>query len=267
MRKRYDPRFDWTWQACKYIRHPWARPAVMRELDGHIEDRIEAYIEAGLSREEAESKAQVAMGDPTAVGKQLAALHKPWLRLLQISNPYNLLLSLLAYLPLFVFPIRYGIGQKLILAGFFLLLLCQFFFNRGHQFSNAQDPHGKAMEKMTLTAMEKYTPIVTHGSYGGIGVTGPTQNIQATDSQRAQLTCWLLIFGLWFTCLVGLSDAHHGIAAELTFEDYIPLFLGLSLIAGADFLLAKPKGGIAKYKLLAAAILGLLMEWGMLLVI
>ncbi len=266
MPKRYSAKYSWTKRVGSFILHPSDRAAVMRELDGHIEDRIEAYIEAGLSREEAEAKAQTAMGDPTAVGKQLAALHKPWLRLLQISNPYNLLLSLLAYLPLFVFPLRYGIGQKLILAGFGLLLLCQFFFNRGHQFSNAQDPHGKTMEKMTLAAMEKYTPITTHGSYGGIGVTGPTQNIQATDSQRAQLLCWLLVFGIWFFSLVGFSDALYGVAAELAFADYIPLFLGLTLTAAADYLLARPKGNANKTILLLAAC-GLLAVWTTLLIL
>ena len=99
MRKRYEPRYDWTWQAAKHIRHPLDRPAVMRELDGHIEDRIEAYIEAGLSLEEARNKAIAAMGDPHSIGKQLAALHKPWLHLLQISNIYNFIFSFFAYVP------------------------------------------------------------------------------------------------------------------------------------------------------------------------
>ena len=267
MRKRYEPRYDWSWQAAKHIRHPLDRPAVMRELDDHIEDMVEAYTEAGLPPEEARQKAIAAMGDPDSIGRQLAALHKPWLHLLQISNSCNFFFSLFAYLPLFLFPLKYGIGQKLIMIGFAFLLLFQLFFNRGPQLSGAQDPHGKAMEKISIRVLNTFTPIAPRGAHAGVGLTGPTQNLQVTDSQRAQLASWLLIFGLWFTCLVGLSDAHYGVAADLVFADYIPLFLGLSLTAGADFLLANPKGGIAKYKLLAAAILGLLMEWGMLLVV
>ena len=185
----------------------------------------------------------------------------------RISNPYNLLFSLLAYLPLFLFPIRYGIGQKLIQIGFVLLLLYQIFLNRGHQVSGAQDPHGKAMEKMALRVLDTFTPVATRGAHAGVGLTGPTQNIQATDSQRAQFFSWLLIFSLWFTCLVGLSDTHYGVAAELALTNYIPLFLGLTLTATADLLLASPKCHTVRLKLLAIGILGLLLEWGMALVV
>ena len=98
MRKRYDPRFDWTQQAGAHIRHPLDRAAVMRELDGHIEDRIEAYIEAGLPLEEARRKAFAAMGDPHIVGRQLAQVHKPWLNtLLRLSRIFCVICLLLAY--------------------------------------------------------------------------------------------------------------------------------------------------------------------------
>jgi len=94
MARQYRPTYDWTEQVGSFILHPADRAAVLRELDGHIEDRMEAYIEAGLSREEAEAKAQAAMGDPTAVGKQLAALHKPWLGWLAAASKVWLLLCI-----------------------------------------------------------------------------------------------------------------------------------------------------------------------------
>ena len=98
MSKHYTPLYDWSWQVGRQIADPDDRAAVMRELDGHIEDRIEAYIEAGLSREEAETKAQAVMGDPEAIGKQLAALHKPWLNtLLRLSRAFCVVCLLLAY--------------------------------------------------------------------------------------------------------------------------------------------------------------------------
>lgn len=95
MRKRYEPRYDWTWQAAKHIRHPLDRPAVMRELDDHIEDMVEAYMEAGLSLEEARNKAIASMGDPDETGQALAKVHTPWLSLLLTSSMSLFLLTLL----------------------------------------------------------------------------------------------------------------------------------------------------------------------------
>ena len=45
MPKRYSAKYSWTKRVGSFILHPSDRAAVMRELDGHIEDRIEAYIE------------------------------------------------------------------------------------------------------------------------------------------------------------------------------------------------------------------------------
>lgn len=95
MRKRYEPRYDWSWQAAKHIRHPLDRPAVMRELDDHIEDMVEAYTEAGLPLEEARKKAIAAMGDPHETGQALAKVHTPWLSLLLTGSMSLFLLTLL----------------------------------------------------------------------------------------------------------------------------------------------------------------------------
>lgn len=95
MLKKYYPIYDWSWQAASHIRHPLDRPAVMRELDGHIDDRIEAYMEAGLSHDVALEKALAAMGDPHETGQALARVHTPWLSMLLTGSMCLFLLSIL----------------------------------------------------------------------------------------------------------------------------------------------------------------------------
>lgn len=51
------------------------RPAIIRELEGHIEDRMEEYTSDGMSRDEAEMKAVAAMGDAISIGTELNAIH------------------------------------------------------------------------------------------------------------------------------------------------------------------------------------------------
>lgn len=50
------------------------RPAVMKELQDHIDDRISEYEEAGLNKAEAEEKAVADMGDPVLVGTEINAV-------------------------------------------------------------------------------------------------------------------------------------------------------------------------------------------------
>ena len=47
------------------------RDAICAELDGHIEDRIEALLELGYEPELAEERAMARMGDPEEVGREL----------------------------------------------------------------------------------------------------------------------------------------------------------------------------------------------------
>ncbi|MGL5435825.1 MAG: permease prefix domain 1-containing protein [Lachnospiraceae bacterium] len=50
------------------------RPAVVQELQDHIDDRISGYEEDGLSRSEAEKKAIAGMGDPIVIGTEINAV-------------------------------------------------------------------------------------------------------------------------------------------------------------------------------------------------
>lgn len=80
------PRFRWCRQAVEQVRFKPDRDKIRNELLDHLEDRIEAMTDRGYSEEEAEVRAVAAMGNPEEVGKQLNAVHKPWLGWLWMAS-------------------------------------------------------------------------------------------------------------------------------------------------------------------------------------
>lgn len=58
---------------------------IRKEIEDHIEDRTNNYIEFGMSREDAQERAVAGMGDPLEVGSQMNKLHRP-------KVPYGMLL-------------------------------------------------------------------------------------------------------------------------------------------------------------------------------
>lgn len=77
----------WLTAACRGIVLKKEWDAVRRELSDHLDDHREALESAGVSPAEAEVRALMAMGDPTALGKQLRRVHQPVLsRLVQIAR-------------------------------------------------------------------------------------------------------------------------------------------------------------------------------------
>ena len=72
---------QWLDTAVRGIRFGPDREAVRAELYGHLEDKIADLrrIFPDLKREEAEDMALSQMGDPDAIGRELARLHRPWL--------------------------------------------------------------------------------------------------------------------------------------------------------------------------------------------
>lgn len=72
-------RFKWCNRAVEQIKFKPDRNEVWEELSAHIEDRCEVLRASGLTEKEAEARAVAAMGDPEEVGRQLNAVHKPWL--------------------------------------------------------------------------------------------------------------------------------------------------------------------------------------------
>lgn len=64
------------------------RQAVRRELEGHMEDRAEALVEAGADPESAAAQAAAAMGDPLEIGRALNEQYSPgwlWLGLAAVA--------------------------------------------------------------------------------------------------------------------------------------------------------------------------------------
>jgi rod shape determining protein RodA len=59
------------------IRWKRARPVLVQELERHLEDQRDAFVQAGNSSEEAERLAVADMGDPVTVGAELDRIHRP----------------------------------------------------------------------------------------------------------------------------------------------------------------------------------------------
>ena len=64
-------------QAAEQIRWRRARPAVMWELEQHLQDQQEAYMEQGHGQEQAARMAIEQMGDAREVGQALDWAHRP----------------------------------------------------------------------------------------------------------------------------------------------------------------------------------------------
>lgn len=80
-------------QAAEQIRWKRARPAVMRELEQHLQDQQETYMEQGHGQEQAARMAIEQMGDAREVGQALDWAYRP-------QTPWFLLLAVMAFLAL-----------------------------------------------------------------------------------------------------------------------------------------------------------------------
>ena len=86
----------WLDTATSKIRFTPDRKAVRRELQDHLEDRMEAGKAQGLSPYEAEAAATAAMGDPVALAEELGRIHSPWWGRLWRLSQWALAIVLLA---------------------------------------------------------------------------------------------------------------------------------------------------------------------------
>ena len=103
---------DWCRQAVCQIQYRPDRQMVHRELKAHMEDRYEAYLERGLSEQEAEAKALEAMGSAQEIAPQLAAIHRPfWGYLLSASRYVLLVMACMMVVPLFHYIEQLDIRQ------------------------------------------------------------------------------------------------------------------------------------------------------------
>ena len=112
-------------QVDEQIRWPRVRPALRRELMGHLEEQRDACLADGMDESSAEVEAVRQMGDPVLIGQQLDAVHRP--------RPQYAPLALAAILAICGALIRIHIGgsspARSIAAaalGFLLLLVAYF---------------------------------------------------------------------------------------------------------------------------------------------
>ncbi len=62
---------------CAQVRWKQAHAVIRRDLSAHMEDQLGAFLNAGISEEEAEVKAVAEMGDPVEVGARLDDSYRP----------------------------------------------------------------------------------------------------------------------------------------------------------------------------------------------
>ena len=67
----------WLEAVQSQIRWKRARPVLVRELERHLEDQRDAFLQEDKSPEEAERLAVEDMGDPVTVGTELDRVHRP----------------------------------------------------------------------------------------------------------------------------------------------------------------------------------------------
>lgn len=87
-----------------YIKFPFVKDDIKFELESHILDRINYYIEQGYDSEKAEELSIKDMGDPKEIGTLLNKQHNPFLGwVLRITNGMVVLFITLS--ALFIIPI------------------------------------------------------------------------------------------------------------------------------------------------------------------
>jgi len=74
LRAFFDAYLD---NVCSRVKWKKARSVIRRELDDHLADQYEAYLDAGEPEELAAQKAVASMGDADMIGDELNAVYKP----------------------------------------------------------------------------------------------------------------------------------------------------------------------------------------------
>lgn len=88
----------WTQKVSAHIKFKPDRAAVEEELLAHLEDKADALIKGGMLVYDAEKCALASMGDADEVGRQLAAVHKPWLGYLWLWSRRALIVCVIVML-------------------------------------------------------------------------------------------------------------------------------------------------------------------------
>ena len=88
---------NWCFEAVEKIKYRPDRDAVYAELLQHLDDRCESFLAQGMSKEIAVIRTVEAMGDPSELAEQLAAIHRPfWAFAYSISKWLLYIVALIA---------------------------------------------------------------------------------------------------------------------------------------------------------------------------
>ena len=68
-------------KVCEQIKYKPIRSEISEELENHIQELKESYIQEGIQEYEAEEKAITQMGQAEEIGKRLNKIHKPKMNL------------------------------------------------------------------------------------------------------------------------------------------------------------------------------------------
>ena len=115
---------------CQQIKYAPARKGIAEELENHIQEIKEDYINNGIKEKEAEEKAVAQMGTAEEIGKKLNQIHRPkfdWKLaiLILILVVFGLLVAILKSNRLYSY-----IGQEIIFVIIGILLsICIYFFD------------------------------------------------------------------------------------------------------------------------------------------
>lgn len=68
---------EFLYEVCEQIRYKPIRSQIAEELESHLAESKEHYLEEGMEEKEAEEKAIAQMGEAEKIGKKLNKIHKP----------------------------------------------------------------------------------------------------------------------------------------------------------------------------------------------
>ncbi|TCO74755.1 FtsW/RodA/SpoVE family cell cycle protein [Marinisporobacter balticus] len=139
---------DYLSQVCSYIKYKEAHEEIKLELNSHIQDIADEYIEDGFSQDEGIKNAIHRMGIAEEVGKKLHLAHK--------GTPEENKSTIKLDKHTSTININKKSISILLMAFFLLSLIATYFLRMFHITKNIHDPYGKLLVNglMSILAIE-----------------------------------------------------------------------------------------------------------------
>jgi|GEM_PF-3592831 len=121
-------------EVCEKVSFKEAHKAIKEELELHIDDIMENYLEQGFSKKEAEIKAVQSMGNPTEIGEELNKVHSSGIQWQVVTSAGGLsLIGIISLLLLGELPygngIIFGIKHLISIAIGGLVIVLMYYLN------------------------------------------------------------------------------------------------------------------------------------------